>query len=102
MDGGGIMAVKQVVPGLWQVTLSFVNAFLFDTGNGLALIDTGIPGSSLAILEAITAIGREPTDIRQILVTHCHYDHSGSVAEMKRLTGAGRDAPHGCRDGARR
>src|SRR5262249_47483555 len=33
-------------------------------------------------------IGRRPADIRRILVTHCHADHSGSLAEMKRLTGA--------------
>src|SRR5271157_3863756 len=82
------MAVKEVVPGLWQVPLGYVNAFLFDTGDGLALIDTGIPGSSPKILEAVRAIGREPADIRHILVTHCHSDHAGIAAEMKRLTGA--------------
>src|SRR5208337_5068330 len=82
------MAVKEVVPGLWQVPLGYVNAFLFDTGDGLVLIDTGIPGSSPKILEAVRAIGREPAAIRHILVTYCHSDHAGSAAEMKRLTGA--------------
>src|SRR5208337_2592310 len=82
------MAVREVVPGLWQVPLGYVNAFLFDTGDGLVLIDTGIPGSSPKILEAVRAIGREPAAIRHILVTYCHSDHAGSAAEMKRLTGA--------------
>jgi glyoxylase-like metal-dependent hydrolase (beta-lactamase superfamily II) len=82
------MDAKQVVPGLWEVKIDFVNAFLLDTGDGLALIDTGIPGSAPKIQEALRSIGRQPTDIRRILVTHCHSDHSGSLAEMKRLTGA--------------
>jgi glyoxylase-like metal-dependent hydrolase (beta-lactamase superfamily II) len=82
------MEAKQVKPGLWEVKISFVNAFLLDAGEGLTLIDTGIPGSAPKILEALRSIGREPAEIRQILVTHCHSDHSGSLAEVKRLTGA--------------
>jgi len=82
------MAATQVVPGLWEVKISFVNAFLLDTGDGLALIDTGIPGSAPLILEAVRSLARQPADIRQILVTHCHSDHAGSLAEMKRLTDA--------------
>ena len=70
------------------MSLGFVNAFLLDSGDGLALIDTGIAGSAGKILEAVRAIGRAPADIRHILVTHCHSDHAGSLAEMKRLTGA--------------
>src|SRR5262249_18403537 len=83
-----IMSARQVVPGLWQVKISFVNAYLLDTGDGLTLIDTGIPGSAPKIMEAIYSIRKQPADIRRILVTHCHYDHSGSLAEIKRLTDA--------------
>jgi glyoxylase-like metal-dependent hydrolase (beta-lactamase superfamily II) len=82
------MVAKEVMPGLWEVALGFVNAFLLDADGGLALIDTGVPGSSPKIIEAIREIGRQPSDVRHILVTHCHSDHSGSLAEMKRLTGA--------------
>jgi glyoxylase-like metal-dependent hydrolase (beta-lactamase superfamily II) len=82
------MDAKQVVSGLWELKISFVNAFLLHTGDGLALIDTGIPGSAPRIQEAVHSIGMKTTDIRHILVTHCHSDHSGSLAEMKRLTGA--------------
>lgn len=82
------MDANQVVPGLWGVKLGFVNAFLLVTGDGLTLIDTGIAGSGPQIVEAIRAIGRQPADVRQILVTHCHSDHAGSLAELKQLTGA--------------
>ena len=82
------MDAEQVVPGLWSVKIRFVNAYLLDTGDGLALIDTGIPGSAPTIQQAVRSIGRDPADIRHILVTHCHSDHSGSLAEMKRVTKA--------------
>jgi glyoxylase-like metal-dependent hydrolase (beta-lactamase superfamily II) len=82
------MSATPVVPGLWTISLDFVNAFLFDTGEGLALIDTGMPGHASRIVAAIRSIGREPSDVRHILVTHCHPDHAGSLAELKRITGA--------------
>jgi glyoxylase-like metal-dependent hydrolase (beta-lactamase superfamily II) len=82
------MSAKVVVPGLWEVSLGFVNAFLLETDNGLALIDTGVAGSAEKILDAVRATGHAPADIRHILVTHCHSDHAGSLAELKQLTGA--------------
>jgi glyoxylase-like metal-dependent hydrolase (beta-lactamase superfamily II) len=78
------MAANAVVPGLWEVPLGFVNAFLLETENGLALIDTGVAGSADKILEVVRATGRAPADIRHILMTHCHGDHAGSLAELKR------------------
>jgi glyoxylase-like metal-dependent hydrolase (beta-lactamase superfamily II) len=82
------MGAKRITLGLWEVPLGFMNAFILDTGDGLALIDTGIAGSAPKILDAVRSIGRQPADIRHILVTHCHSDHAGSLAELKRRTGA--------------
>lgn len=82
------MSARQVLPGLWQVKIKFVNAYLLDTADGLILVDTGIPGSARVIQQALASIGKQPADVRHILVTHCHADHAGSLAEMKRLTGA--------------
>lgn len=81
------MAAKQVVEGVYALSLGPVNAFLIDD-DGLTLIDTGVPGSADKILEAVRALGRQPSDIRRILVTHCHADHSGSLAALVRATGA--------------
>lgn len=82
------MTARPVVPGLFEVSLGFVNAFLLEKDDGLALIDTGIPGGGPKILEAVRSLGRGPSDVRQILVTHCHGDHAGGLAELKRATGA--------------
>ena len=44
------MTAKQIVPGVHLVALGFVNAYLLEGGDGLTLIDTGIPGSAPKIL----------------------------------------------------
>jgi glyoxylase-like metal-dependent hydrolase (beta-lactamase superfamily II) len=83
------MAVKAITAGVYMVPLGFVNAFLLiGGGNELTLIDTGTPGSSHKILQAVADLRRDPNDVRRILLTHCHADHTGSLAELKRLTGA--------------
>lgn len=40
------------------------------------------------IVDDLRSIGKEVSQITNILVTHCHPDHAGSLAELKRLSGA--------------
>jgi glyoxylase-like metal-dependent hydrolase (beta-lactamase superfamily II) len=84
---GVAMSVKQVVPGVYTIPLGVPNVFLLDSDE-LTLVDTGYMNSTDKILEAIQAIGRKSDDLRHILVTHCHPDHAGSLAELKKKTGA--------------
>jgi glyoxylase-like metal-dependent hydrolase (beta-lactamase superfamily II) len=82
------MAVKQIAPGVHAIPLGGVNAFLLEAEDGLVLIDTGLPNSTAKILKAVQALGKQPDDIRHILITHCHWDHTGSLVELKQATGA--------------
>lgn len=77
----------QLAPMLYSIPLGGVNAFLIESDE-LILVDTGIPNSTDQILSAVQAIKRNPDELRHILVTHCHPDHAGSLAELKRRTGA--------------
>ena len=81
------MKLEPVVDRLCMIKLGVVNAYLLDAGE-LTLIDTGTPGSSEQIVEALRAIGKEPEELLHIVITHLHVDHTGSLAELKRLTGA--------------
>lgn len=81
------MSVKQIVPGLYAIPIGGVNAFLIDSDE-LTLVDTGVMNSADKILEAVQAVGRKTSDLRHILVTHCHPDHAGSLAELKKRTRA--------------
>lgn len=79
---------ETVVPGVYRISLGIVNAFLLESADGLALIDTGVPGSADKILNAVRELGKQPEDVHHLLVTHLHADHTGSLAVLKTATGA--------------
>lgn len=75
--------MKQITPNLYQTSLGPVNAFVIESNNGLTLVDTGFKNSMNKIFSAIEKAGRKPGNIKQIILTHSHPDHSGSVAAIK-------------------
>ena len=62
------------------------------------MVDTGPLGSDDDVVGAVTGLGASPTDLRWIVLTHCHKDHVGSAAAVAERTGAvvlasAKDAP---------
>jgi glyoxylase-like metal-dependent hydrolase (beta-lactamase superfamily II) len=56
-----------------------IAAYLLETSDGLALIETG-PVSTIDALEAgVERLGRDLAEIRHLLVTHIHLDHAGAA-----------------------
>jgi glyoxylase-like metal-dependent hydrolase (beta-lactamase superfamily II) len=78
--------MTEVAPGLHRIALmdGFVGAYALVDDGDVTLVDTGPPDSAPAILEAIAPLG----DLRRIVVTHAHADHSGSAAALREATGA--------------
>jgi glyoxylase-like metal-dependent hydrolase (beta-lactamase superfamily II) len=63
-------------------------AFIVVDDNRVMLVDTGAPGRSEAILDKVKSIGFQPTDVKLIVLTHHHFDHSGSANALREATGA--------------
>ncbi len=76
------MEVVQITKNVFQITLPIVNVFLVDHPAGLILIDTGPKGSKDLIFSAIRQIGKQPEELKYIILTHAHHDHSGSLASI--------------------
>ncbi len=58
-----------------------VNCYLVREEDGFTLVDTGLPGSELAILGAAMEHGGI---IRRIVLTHAHSDHGGSLDALRK------------------
>ena len=71
-----------------RVSSGDMHVFLIVLPDGITLIDAGFPGTMELIAEGLNDLKRRPEDIHDILVTHCHPDHVGGLAEIKQATGA--------------
>lgn len=64
------------------------NTYLWIDEAGLMLVDSGRPGDADTILNYVQEIGRHPSEIEAILITHADYDHAGSAARIQEHSGA--------------
>ena len=76
-----------VVDNVYYVGNAYVSSHLFDTGEGLLLLDTGLMQTTYLLLESIRQLGFDPKDIRWILHSHCHIDHFGATRALQEKFG---------------
>jgi len=72
----------EIVPGVYYVGNKDVSCHLFDTGDGLLLLDTGYTETTYLLLESIRELGFDPHNIRWILHSHAHVDHFGATRAL--------------------
>ena len=70
----------------WQrVNLGFVSAYVLVRGGQVAIVDTGVGGSAGSIEGALAGIGLEWSAVGEVILTHKHNDHVGSLADIMEL-----------------
>ncbi|MBE5774117.1 MAG: MBL fold metallo-hydrolase [Clostridiales bacterium] len=72
----------EIVPGVYYVGNKNVSCHLFDTGEGLLLLDTAYLETTYLLTESIRDLGFDPHDIKWIVHTHAHYDHFGGTRAL--------------------
>ncbi len=72
----------------YYVGVGGLSVALIHTRDGLILIDGALPQSVAAIKEHILELGFRLEDVKFILNTEAHFDHSGGIAALARDSGA--------------
>jgi len=74
--------VVEVLPRLRMLRFPVGAAYVWRDDDGLTLLDTGTAGDAGDIERALDG------DLRRIVLTHWHEDHTGSAADLAARTGA--------------
>ena len=78
----------RVIGDLYYVGTYDLAAFLVTSRDGHFLINTGLEDSVPLIRESIESLGFRLEDVKVLLTTQAHWDHTAALAEIKALTGA--------------
>jgi metallo-beta-lactamase class B len=81
------VAPFRIADRLYYVGSKELAAYLIDSGDGLILLDGGVPENAPQVLASIRALGFGPERVRLLLNSQAHFDHAGALAEIKAKTG---------------
>lgn len=70
-----------------RIVLENMSSYLIFRPGEAILVDCGNGGSEVRILETMDKLGLEPEMLRLLVLTHSHFDHAGSTARLKELSG---------------
>lgn len=77
-----------IIGNVYFVGTFQASSHLIDSGDGLILIDSGYHNTLYLVLDSIYKLGFNPRDIKYIINTHWHGDHTEGTAAMADLSGA--------------
>lgn len=66
--------VLEVAPRTWYIQPGMVNVALFETDEGLLLVDAGCRGDGPSLLKAVRSVSDKP--VHTVVFTHGHSDHA--------------------------
>ncbi len=84
----GMIEPFKIIGNVYFVGTTPASSHLIDTGEGLILIDTGYSDTLFLLINSIYKLGFSPYDIRYIIHTHWHWDHTEATAALAHMTGA--------------
>ena len=73
---------------LYWVGSADLSAYLFTSDAGHILIDAPLEENVDLVLRNVETLGFKPKDIKILLASHGHFDHTGGMAKMVERTGA--------------
>jgi metallo-beta-lactamase class B len=78
-----------VAPGVYLLGRSAPAAvYMVETSQGLVLIDSGLEEDAATVIRQVAKLGFDVKDLRAVLLTHIHADHSQGAARLRKIAGA--------------
>jgi len=78
-----------VAPGVWGMKIVFVNIYMIASGNSESkkwvLVDTGLPNATHKIKAMAEELFGQGTKPENIILTHGHFDHIGSLQDLLKI-----------------
>lgn len=76
-----------LAPGVHRIEHAHTNCYLVTDEEGVTVIDAAFPSTGQAVIDGLAALGRQPTDIKALLLTHGHFDHVGFARGLRESLG---------------
>lgn len=73
----------EITPGLHRIGDDVIAAYLLVDDDGITVIDAGLPGHIRDLRAELRALGRAESDIRGVVLTHAHSDHTGFAERLR-------------------
>ncbi|MEZ6028570.1 MAG: subclass B3 metallo-beta-lactamase [Hyphomonadaceae bacterium] len=77
-----------IIDNIYYVGTEGLGAYLFTGPEGHVLLDGATPQGAAIIKANIAKLGFKLSDVKILLNSHAHFDHSGGLAELKKDSGA--------------
>jgi len=79
------MSVTKLAAGVWRAGTRYVNWYAVDAGaDGVTVIDAGLPGYRRDLEPSLAQMGLTPSNVKAVVLTHGHIDHTGMAAALAR------------------
>jgi hydroxyacylglutathione hydrolase len=72
---------------IFRIKLGLNSTYLI-RGKDIVMVDGGVPNKLGVFKKELQKLGIKPEEIKLIVLTHSHFDHSGSAGEIREFTGA--------------
>src|SRR5262249_7715533 len=78
----------KIIGNVYYVGTNGLASYLITSPQGHIVVDTAMPDATNQIESSIQKLGFKLSDVKYIVNTHAHMDHTGGFAQLKKDTGA--------------